>query len=558
MTVSKTKIAALAVLLSASVAFASVSVASPRKMPVPAGTLHASAAPILFGPETPADGELLGLLNPVTYILVPYFDPNGPVVGVDFHLDGMNLTSAGSFNNSAFLMPVGFAFRDGPHVANFTLVDSVGAVGYHNWTFTVDTIPPVIVLTSPAYPMVPLAAIPVAGTAFPAIPQADPVQVTVTVLPSHLSRSMLADNATGAFTLLMPLSQGTNIFFVNATDAAGNPSTTIASVVSDTIPPPLVVLTPANRSVSSTDLVRVSGLSEFGAFVTVNGFSVVVAPNGTWSVVLALPEGPNILLVAAADQVGNLNYTALGILVDADAPQIVLTSPTYTLTNQDRVVVSGTATDTKLYELLVNGEPVTVASNGSFSTTLVLPEGLDPIIVTAIDFGQHITTVRTAVRVDTTPPVVTVATPPDGLETNVSSVVVRGSVDDANATILINGQMIRPDTDGRWQSTVALLPGGNVIAVSAVDAAGNRAAPILLHVEVFSPIPGLTNGTAANAQSLDQQAAILRFSLVGIVLLVTAITLLLYSRMSRRIRDDRRVVAELVRALQHKKGGPGR
>lgn len=553
MTVSRRSIALLAVVLVASVAFATAVPASPRLAPGPAGAVRASALPIVFGPEVPDNGALLGLLDPVTYILVTYFDPNGAILGVDFHLDGMNLTSAGSFNNTAFIMPVGFAFRDGPHFANFTLVDTVGAVGYHNWTFTVDTIPPVVVLISPNYPLVPLSAIPVAGTAFPALPQAAPVNVTVTVLPSHVSRWMVADPSTGAFSLLMPLAQGTNVFFVNATDAAGNPSTTIASVVSDTIPPRLVVLTPVNLSVSSTDLVRVSGLSEFGAFVMVNGFSVIVAPNGTWSVVLALPEGLNILQVAAADSVGNLNYTGIAVFVDSDAPQVVITSPRTTLTNRDQVVVSGTVTDTKLYELLVNGDPVTVAADGTFSTTLTLPEGLDPIIVTAIDVGQHITTVRTEVRVDTTPPVVTVATPPDGLETNVSSVVLRGAVDDANATVLVNGQMIRPDASGHWQTTVALLPGGNVISVSGVDAAGNRAAPILLHVEYFSPISNLENGTAANQQSLDEQAAILRFSLVGIVLLFTGITLVLYSRMSRKIREDRRAVAELVRVSQHKR-----
>ncbi len=555
MTVSRRSIPALVVILVASVAWTGAMTPAHPLGPTSVGPVRASALPIAFGPEVPADGDLLGLLNPVTYILVTYLDPNpsAVVVGVDFHLDGMNLTSAGFFNNTAFTMPVGFAFRDGPHFANFTLVDSVGAVGYHNWTFIVDTIPPVVVLTSPTYPLVPLSAIPVAGTAFAALPQAAPVNVTVTVLPSHVSRWMHADPATGAFSLLMPLAQGTNVFFVNSTDAAGNPSTTIASVVSDTIPPRLVVLTPVNLSVSSTDLVRVSGLSEFGAFVTVNGFSVIVAPNGTWSVVLALPEGLNILQIAAADSVGNLNYTGVVVFVDSDAPQVVLSSPSYTLTNQDRVLVSGTVTDTKLYELLVNGEPVVVAADGSFSTTLVLPEGLDPIVVTAIDVGQHITTVRTDVRVDTTPPAVTLTSPPDGLETNVSSVIVLGTVDDRNATVLVNGQMIRPDPAGRWQATVALLPGGNVISVSSVDAAGNRAAPIVLHVEYFSPIPNLENGTAANAQTLDEQAAILRFSLVGIVLLFTGVVLVLYSRMSRKIRDDRRVVAELVRVSQHKR-----
>ena len=181
-----------------------------------------------------------------------------------------------------------------------------------------------------------------------------------------------------------------------------------------------------------------------------------------------------------------------------------------------------------------------------------MPEGLDPIVVVAVDAAGHVTTVRTAVRVDTTPPAVPVSFPPDGLETNASAVVLQGTVDDANATVLVGSQMIRPDAAGHWQATVALLPGANSIAVSAVDAAGNRAASIVLHVTYFSPVPGLENGTSANQQNLDELGAIVRFSLVGIVLLFTAITLALYSRTSRRLREDRRVIAALVRRIRRK------
>ncbi len=388
MTVSRRSIPALVVILVASIAWTGAMTTAHVGGPTSAGPVRASALPIVFGPEVPADGDLLGLLNPVTYILVTYFDPNpsAVVLGVDFHLDGMNLTSAGFFNNTAFTMPVGFAFRDGPHFANFTLVDSVGAVGYHNWTFIVDTIPPILSITSPAYPLVAALSVVVAGTALAALPQATPVTVSVTVLPSMASRQTIASTATGAFSLPVPLSEGPNLLLVKATDAAGNPETTSVGVLSDT-----------------------------------------------------------------------------------------------------------------------------------------------------------------------TPPVVTVASPPDGLETNVSTVTLRGTVNDVNATVLVDAQMIRPDASGRWQTTVALLPGENTITVSAVDAAGNRATPVVLHVTYFSPIPDLQNGTATNQRSLDEQAAILRFSLVGIVLLFTGITLMLYSRMSRKIRDDRRVVAELVRVSQHKK-----
>ncbi len=522
-----------------------------------AGSLRASASPYLSWFEVPANDSLLGLANPITALVVGWYDasPGAVPVAATLLLDGMNLTSAGFLNRSAstFTLPVGFAFRNGPHFVNFAVMDNYGSVGYHNWTFTVDTIPPFLLVTSPVYPMVPVPAVAVEGTAFPALPMAAPVTVNVTALPAGLTLSTTANTTTGSFSVLTPLTEGVNTLFVNATDRAGNLATDLIPIVRDTTKPPLVVLTPANGFVSPTNLVRVSGLSEFGAFVTVNGFSVIVAPNGTWSVVLALPEGVNIIQVAAADQVGNLNFTGLGILVDSDAPRVVLSSPTTTLTNRKQVVVSGTVTDTMLVALLVNLNPVTVAPDGTFSVTLSLLEGLNPIAVVAVDAARHTTTVRTAVQVDTTAPRVIVTYPPDGFETTGTTTEIRGTVDDRNATVLVNSEMIRPDANGAWAATVALVPGANPITVSAVDAAGNYAAPILIHVTVFSPISDIQNRTSANAQSLDELGAVFRFSIVGLVLIFVAVSFLLYSRMSRRIREDRRVLAALVRELRRKR-----
>ena len=539
-----------AVLLGLSAALAGFSSNSPSA-PASRLTMSALTDPIVLG-EIPANGDIINTTTPV--ISVAYSNATVSISAVYFFLDGMNLSSGGTFNQTMFVLPLALELRNGPHLANVTVANVLGGFRSDEWIFTVDTTPPILLVTTPAYPAVPTSNIFVQGTAVLASPYfaaAAPVTVTATVLPQGLRNTAVAA-ANGSFSIPVVLSEGGNLIFVNATDRLGNLATELVQILSDTLPPPLAVLTPANLSVSPTNLVRVSGLSDFGAFVTVNGYSVVVAPNGTWSVVLALPEGLNILQVAAVDQVGNLNYTGVAVFVDSDPPQVVLTSPTLPLTNDNQVLVSGVVTDTMLAALLVNGEPVRVGSNGSFAVTLTLPEGLDPIVVVAVDAAQHVTTVETAVRVDTTPPVIAISFPPDGLETNASSVDLQGTVDDPNAIVLVNGQMVRPDASGNWRVVVALLPGGNTVAVSAVDEAGNRAVTIRLHVTYFSPIPELQNGSSSNVQSLDELAALLRFSLVGIVLLFGGITLVLYSRMSRRIRQQRHVIVELVRRAGRK------
>ncbi len=548
--ISKLVIVAAFVLLIVSAANPHLTPRTPASGPVLAGQA-VPLAPILIA-ESPAGGSIINTTTPV--ISVVYSNVTGRIDAVYFFLDGMNLSSAGTFNQSVFALPLALELRNGPHLANVTVANVLGFANSTAWSFTVDTTPPILLLTSPAYPAVPTSVVLVEGTALLAsayFAAAAPITVTATVLPAGFRNSAVAA-ANGSFSVPVVLAEGGNVIFVNATDRIGNLAVEIVKILSDTLPPPLIVLTPANLSVSPTNLVRVSGLSEFGDFVTVNGYSVIVAPNGTWSVVLALPEGLNILEIAAADSVGNFNATGLVILVDSDAPQVVLSSPTYSLTDRSQVVVSGTATDTKLVAVLVNGEPVSFAANGSFSVTVTLPEGIDPIVVVAVDAAQHVTTVRTEVRVDTTPPVVRVSMPPDGLETNVSTVFVNGTVDDVKAMVLVNGQEVRPDATGHWQTTVALLPGANTVTVSAVDAAGNEAAPIVRHVTYFSPIPSLQNGTSSNEQSLASLDGLVRLSLVGIVLLFAGVTLVLYSRLSARIREDRRVIAELVRARRPK------
>lgn len=521
----------------------------------PAGALHISADPLSIVNATPWNGHTIGSATPV--IVVAYLDtnPSATVVGVNFLIDGMNLTSAGTFNRTTFALPLALELRNGLHLAAFGVFDNDKDAAFLNWTFTVDTIAPILLVTTPMYPIVPTTGILVEGSAVLAnatlFAGAAPINVSATVLPLGMS-FWTYPVANGSFTIPVPLTEGLNTIFVNATDRLGNFATVVKTVVRDTTRPSLVILTPTAQ-VSPTSTVWVSGRTDPGSFLVVNGYSVAVSPlDGTWGINLTLPDGINVITVAAADQVGNLNFAGLGILVDSDAPVVTLTSPTLALTNQDHVLVAGTVTDTRVVALLVNGIPVSWNATGAFHTTLTLPEGNDPIVVVAVDAAQHTTVVRSAVRIDTTPPVVQIATPPDGLETNQSTALVGGTVDDVNATILVNGQLLRPDASGRWQTSVALLDGGNTVRVSSVDVAGNRAATIRLHIDYFSPFPALDNRTSANAANIDQLGAIVRFSLVGILLLTLGVEFALYSRSSRKIRETRSLLAALLRGKKAK------
>jgi hypothetical protein len=73
----------------------------------------------------------------------------------------------------------------------------------------------------------------------------------------------------------------------------------------DLTPPPLSLTGPASDAVFEHPVVEVTGTTEPGAGVTVNGIGAAVAGNGSWTARVALAPGANNLSVVATDPWGN-------------------------------------------------------------------------------------------------------------------------------------------------------------------------------------------------------------------------------------------------------------
>lgn len=78
--------------------------------------------------------------------------------------------------------------------------------------------------------------------------------------------------------------------------------------VQDTTPPELTVASPEGNRVVAAPRVLVSGRSEKGSRVFINGDPVSSLPDGGFSVPTRLKEGVNIIVVEAVDQAGNSSY----------------------------------------------------------------------------------------------------------------------------------------------------------------------------------------------------------------------------------------------------------
>lgn len=172
------------------------------------------------------------------------------------------------------------------------------------------------------------------------------------------------------------------------------------------------------------------------------------------------------------------NYPGLRLVVeDTIAPTLIVTAPIDGLvTATDSVTVTGTAFDTSgLSSVTVNDSVVTVAADGSFSTSVSLSEGDNTITVTAVDIeGNAITETRT-VYLDTIQPEISIISPTAGQMVKNSSFTVTGTVSDINLTsVTVNGTSATV-IDGTFSLDITLTEGDNSIIATATDSAGNTA-----------------------------------------------------------------------------------
>lgn len=112
----------------------------------------------------------------------------------------------------------------------------------------------------------------------------------------------------------------------------------------------------------------------------------------------------------------------------------------------------------------------------TYTPTITLSDGSHTIKMDVSDNdGNVANTLITTIKVDTTPPTLTVSTPSDKLITNNKTCTVSGKTNDATSspvTVKVNGTAVTVDSAGNFSCTVQLSEGDNTITVVATDAAG--------------------------------------------------------------------------------------
>ncbi|WP_223634919.1 RHS repeat-associated core domain-containing protein [Corallococcus sp. EGB] len=241
--------------------------------------------------------------------------------------------------------------------------------------------------------------------------------------------------------------------------------------------PTLVVTSPDDGAVLGGARFAVSGQVEGGELplqVTVNGFAAAVTGR-YFNASLGLLEGPQTVTVEVKDSRGRVASSVRQVSVDRTMPSLSIQAPSTNpaTVTQSPFVLKGTAGDTNLARVTVDGVPVTLIA-GSFAWPVSLHAGSNTFVIVAEDLAGN-RRVRTQVlNIASVPPQVTVLSPADGTEATSDEIDVRVQVSGGTepVTVAIGSLTATKEPSGVYSQKVTLALGANTIEVRATDANG--------------------------------------------------------------------------------------
>jgi flagellar hook assembly protein FlgD len=200
----------------------------------------------------------------------------------------------------------------------------------------------------------------------------------------------------GRFSFVHLLGEGVNRLEIRAADAAGNTAVAVREVELVTAPPEITIASPVNDGWSNQAVTTVSGIASPGSTVTVNGESVPVGLDGSFSHQLLVSEGDNLIQIRAVDDVGNVAEEQVLLHIKTTPPRLTLSVNEGQIVNDAILQLSGSAEAGAT--VTVNGQVVPVSQTGNFQMALQLFEGANVVAVEARDRAGNVTSLARQVR----------------------------------------------------------------------------------------------------------------------------------------------------------------
>ncbi len=245
--------------------------------------------------------------------------------------------------------------------------------------------------------------------------------------------------------------------------------------------PYLTVYEPANEAWVRSAVVMVVGETDPNSTVEVAGL-LQHTENGSFRLFVPLVEGRNVLSLRSTDLAGNTNVTTLELFLDTRPPELTILEPMepYQSTRNATEVIRGRAEPG--CTVMINAVVLVPDVTGGFKARTSLDQGSTLYIVQAIDRAGNTAVAEIVFVLDSEPPELVVAFPPeDGLLTNRTTIAVELQTDivtlldgvPTGDVLTVNGMPVNvTEADVRFE--LELEEGDNDIVFRVADAAGNE------------------------------------------------------------------------------------
>lgn len=397
-------------------------------------------------------------------------------------VDGVDRTADATVASEQVVLPTGPVYDEGAHAVELSLADRSDNPASDSWSFVVDTVPPSLSFTEPSEPLLidePAPRIVLSWS--DATSGVEPTSLRVSVDGNDIS---LRCTTTETEAVCNPpeLFFGAHTAAAEVRDRAGHRATaTFDFETRQDIRAPEVSLTaPVDGELLASTEVRVRGTArDDGKLSTVRVNGEEAALDGeTFQAVLELAEGTSVVQVIAEDSTGKVGAAAAAVTVDSTPPEIRVRTPDDgSVTNLDTALVEGEVRDAStITEFTVAGE-ATQLSAGRFERQVELASGANVLRLEATDAAGHETSLEIGVsRFEL--PEVRITEPEDLATLTETAVTVRGTVDDPEGAVDVNGLPARVAADGSFVAEgVPVAEGGNVLTATlrSSDGAVNTA-----------------------------------------------------------------------------------
>ena len=362
--------------------------------------------------------------------------------------------------DKSFSYPV--TLIEGINTYSFVATDTFNNTGTQTLTLTLDTTPPVITISKPTNNSV---------TSQVAQTLTGTLSESASLTINDQTVTVAADNS---FTYSATLTEGVNTFNIVATDTVTNATNETFTVTLDTKAPVITVASPADNSITNKTTQAISGSLNETATLTINGQSVTVGADNSFSHSVSLNFGSNLISFVATDEANNATTKTLTVISDSVLPIISVISPiNNSITNKTTQNIVGALNESAI--LTINGQSVPLAADYSFSYPITFAAGNNIINLAAIDLAGNNVTQTISVLLDNIPPSISVASPANNSVTNQTSQMIVGAVSEP-ALLIINGQAVTVSADNTFSFNTVLVEGANTIEIVATDTVGNVAA----------------------------------------------------------------------------------